>query len=176
MNQKQIGFIIVAFAIIIGIIFYSIKIQQDNLAMQYAMMNNGSCVTQEGVCLHARANNYFYLGLGISTFLLALGLYLIYFDKTQSVLAEHQKKIAAALKEAKQSEKFEAFLAGFNDDEKKVLKAVKEQDGILQSTLRYRTGISKTSLSLILKGLEDKGVISRKEQGKSNKVFLKKVY
>jgi uncharacterized membrane protein len=176
MNQKQIGIIAIVLGFIIAGAFYMIKLQQDQIALDFTHLNNGSCVTPEGVCLHERSNLIFIVGLIFGIFLLALGFYLLYFDKTQQTLAHHQREVSSALKEAKHSEKFEAFLAGFTDEEKKALKAIKEQDGIQQSTLRYRTGISKASLSLMLKRFEEKGIITRKEEGKTNKVFLRKVY
>jgi len=47
------------------------------------------------------------------------------------------------------------------------------QEGIKQSTLRYKTGMSKTFLSLLLKHLEEKDIIYRKEDGKTKRLYLK---
>jgi uncharacterized membrane protein len=106
--------------------------------------------------------------------LVLLGIYLMVFDRTQKVLFEQHERVSSALLEAKKDERFHAFLSGFNADEQKVLGAVREQDGILQSTLRYRTGMSKAGLSLLLKSLEEREIISRKESGRTNKVYLRK--
>ena len=65
------------------------------------------------------------------------------------------------------------MLKGLDQDERKVIKAVKEQDGITQQTLRLRNDLHKSKLSIILDGLEKKELIVRKEKGKTKQVFLK---
>jgi uncharacterized membrane protein len=140
----------------------------------------GTCYLPDGTCLHEEARNTYIFGGVLSAALILLGAYLIFFDKTQRVLAEHQVKVSNALKQARkeehEKENFHAFLAGFTPEEQSVIKAVNEQDGILQSTLRYRTGMSKSSLSLMLADLEKKEIISRKTSGKTNSVFLRRKF
>ncbi len=141
------------------------------------LQNQGSCFLEDGTCLHAdRTFTIYVIGGALAASTLILGLYLIFFDKTQKLLAEQHLKVSSALKESAEKDEFTAFLAGFNKDEQEVLKAIKEQDGIHQSTLRYRTGMSKASLSLMLQSLEERDIIKRKQSGKTNEVYLRKKF
>lgn len=181
MNQKQIGVILIIIGVILITFLFISKTQEDEYIREIMRLNQGSCFLEDGTCLHAdRAYTNFLIGGAISSALIMLGLYLIFFDKTQKILADNQVKISSALSEAKKQEKerdeFNAFLASYQDDEKTVLKAIKEQDGILQSTLRYKAGMSKSTLSLLLKSFEEKGLISRQPSGKTNKIFFRKKF
>jgi uncharacterized membrane protein len=178
MNQKQIGVIVLVIGILLAVFVFVLKAKED-AEIHGVIEDTGSCYLEDGTCLHEEQDWTMYvIGWILSAALIILGVYLIFFDKTQQKLAEHQRKVSSALRQAKKEdtgkEKFKAFLAGFDGDTRNVIKAVKEQDGIKQSTLRYRTGMSKTGLSLMLKELEKKGFVSRKKSGKTNQVFLRK--
>ncbi|MBU0461290.1 MAG: hypothetical protein KJ574_01755 [Nanoarchaeota archaeon] len=180
MNQRQIGTIVIILGIILAALVFMIKARDDKMIAQL-IEERGSCYLEDETCLHEdRDYTPYIIGWVLSAALVILGAYLIFFDKTQKMLAEQQVKVSSALKEAKEQEKskdeFQAFLSGFNADEQAVLKAIKEQDGILQSTLRYRTGMSKSTLSLLLQSLEQRQIISRKQSGKTNQVFLRKKF
>lgn len=180
MNSKQAAIMLIIVAIILSGLVSIYKTRED-FYIDAIIQDTGSCYLNDGTCLHEDRNlNVYVIGWIVSGALLMLGLYFLLIDKTQKILAENQLKVSSALNEYKKTEsekdKFSAFLAGFSDEEQIVLKAVKEQDGIKQSTLRYRTGISKTSLSLILKSFEEKEIISRKKDGKTNQVFLRKKF
>jgi len=177
MNQRQIGSVLILFAIVIASLVYFFKMQEDTHIQELMDAQAGSCFTNEGKCIYENRNLWPYIsGWAISVALLLFGLYLAFVDKTQQVLAQHQQTIVKSLEEAKKKDEFSAFLAGFSKDEQSILKAIHTQEGILQSTLRYRTGLSKTSLSLILKGLEEKQLISKKEAGKTNQLYLRKKF
>ena len=60
-----------------------------------------------------------------------------------------------------------------NEDEKNILTAVKDQDGITQHTLGLRTNMHKSKLSIIVGMLEQKGLVKREKKGKTNQVYLK---
>ena len=178
MNQKHIGAIILLAGILILTFSYAVKLKEDRIISEF-VGETGSCYLEDGSCLHEDRDLTIYLvGGAIAIALIFFGIYLSFFDKTQELLIEHQQKVSTALKEAKRQEKerdeFKAFLSGFNEEEKKVLKAIREQEGVTQSTLRFRTDLSKTKLSLLLKSFEEKGIIKRKEKGKSKEVHLVK--
>ena len=180
MNQKQIGIIIMIMGIILAGMIYAVKIREDQF-IKNMIGNSGTCFLNDGSCLHADRDFTFYIvGEALSVAMIIFGAYLRFFDRTQQVLAEHQIKVSSALQEAKKAEKnkdeFGAFLSGFSDDEKKILLTVKDQDGIPQSTLRFKTGLSKTTLSLLLQSLEQRQIVSRKEKGKTKEVYLRKVF
>lgn len=70
------------------------------------------------------------------------------------------------------NDKFSLLLRPLDDNERKVLIAIKEQGGITQSTLRYRADLSKAKVSQILTDFEKKNLIERKAKGKTYSVFL----
>jgi uncharacterized membrane protein len=176
MNQKQVGIALIIAGVLLAGMIFSLKMQEDT-RINMIIQQQGTCFLKDGTCLHATQNyTLFIFGWILSVGLVILGVYLIFFDRTQQMLAQQHLEVSSALKEAKKQEKdkdeFHAFLSGFSADEQAVLKAVKEQEGILQSTLRYRTGMSKTTLSLLLKSLEERKIVSRKPAGKTNMIFL----
>ena len=182
MKKKHIGFTIILIAIILGVLVQASKVREDKYIDAIIESQNGSCYIDEGtVCLHGdRDYTPFIVGWIAAGALFMLGLYLIFFDKTQELLEKQNIEVSNALKEAKkqseEKDKFEAFISSFNKDEQSVLRAVRDQEGIQQSTLRYKTGMSKASLSLLLKDLEEREIVSRSQDGKTNKVFLRKKF
>ena len=124
-----------------------------------------------GFCPHDQGTPWqTYLGIGLMGAIFALGIFLIFFEKSQKAIIstlENQKKMQT------EEEKFDILLKGLDSYEQKVIKAVKEQDGITQQTLRLRADMHKSKLSIVLDSLEKKGLVKRKEKGKTKQVFLK---
>ncbi|PIN69786.1 hypothetical protein COV93_04055 [Candidatus Woesearchaeota archaeon CG11_big_fil_rev_8_21_14_0_20_43_8] len=178
MNQRQIGILLIIIGFVVAGLVYNIKSKEDRIISQI-IDEKGTCYLNDGTCLHDDRDMTTYIfGGAVALFLFVFGVYLAFIDKTHEKLAAYQITVSKALEHAKKQEKdkdeFKAFLSGFSGDEQKILSAIKEQDGIKQSTLRYRTGISKSSLSLMLKAMEDKDIISRKQSGKTNEIYLQK--
>lgn len=185
MNQRAVSIVLLILGISLSFLFFKIRAddRQELLELTAARGDPTNCFLDDGTCLHDRLSTTFLIGQGVALALFCLGTYLLFFDTSKELIekqAAQNMHIASALHLAEEEKKkdvaFTAFLAGFDEDEQKVLKAIKEQDGILQSTLRFRTGLTKTDVSLILKKLEEKKIISKKEEGNSYKVFLRKVF
>ncbi len=175
MNQKRVGIIIIIIGIVIGSIFVMYKTQQDSY-VDLIVDNTGTCFLEDGTCLHKKNSSMFTVGMIISILLILFGIFLAVFDKVPQEMKQQQHQFTNALRAVKKTTDFQAFLKGFSPDEQKVLEAVKDQEGILQSTLRFRTGISKASLSVLLKNLEEREFINREVSGKTKKVYLQKKF
>lgn len=132
-----------------------------------------ACPSDPNLCPHeqrSRAQIPIYIAAIMLAAILSLGLYLIFFEKSQKAIIstlEKQKQIQS------EDEKFNILLKGLSEEEQKIIKAVKEQDGITQQTLRLRVDMHKSKLSILLSNLEKKGLIKRIDEGKTNKVYLK---
>lgn len=164
MDNKKLGFILIVVCILLGVVFFSLKAQLD-------AGDEAACACGTGTCpMEERSPIAIYGVIILLSILIALGIYLIFFEKGQ-------KEIISTLEKQKQvqteEEKYNILLKGLSKEERKVLNAVKEQDGITQQTLRIRTDTHKSKLSIILSELEKKGLIKRISKGKTNKVFLK---
>jgi len=168
MDNKKIGILLISVCFILGFIIFTF-----NHALNTQTEAACSCTEMSnlGYCPHKSTTSWqTYLGIILISGMTALGIYLIFFDKSQ-------KDIAQILKKQKhiqiQEEKFSILLKGLDEDEKKIIKAVKDQEGVTQQTLRLRTGLHKSKLSILLDRLEKKDLIARKKKGKTNQVFLK---
>jgi len=168
MENKIIGTILIAVCLVLGFLIFTFN---NTLNAQAEASCNCVEMQESGVCpMENHTPWQIYLGIILISGIAALGIYLIFFDKSQKEIVkilEKQKHIQ--IKE----EKFDILLKGLNNDEKKIIKAVKEQDGITQQTLRLRTDIHKSKLSILLDRLEKKELIARKEKGKTKQIFLK---
>ncbi|MFA6088259.1 MAG: hypothetical protein WC755_00215 [Candidatus Woesearchaeota archaeon] len=180
MNQKNIGIIIIIVGLLLSLFVYAVKLKEDKYIEEYTKKNN-TCYLDDGTCLHSdRSYTLYIFGFVISMSLIVLGVYLVFFDKVQRKILENQDEISHRLKEVKELEnkkdEFSAFVSAFSEDEQNILKAIHAQEGIKQSTIRFKTGLSKTTVSLILSSLEKRKIVSRKVSGKTNEVYLIKKF
>ena len=168
MENKKLGIILIIACFLIGVVIFTFN-------SKLIAINEASCACIEmedaGVCPMEQTTPWqTYFGIIVISAIAALGVYLIFFEKSQKAIIstlENQKHIQI------EGEKFDILLKGLSEEEKKVIKAIKEQDGITQQTLRLRTDLHKSKLSLVLDSLEKKGLVKRIAKGKTNQVFIK---
>jgi hypothetical protein len=171
MDNKILGSILIIVCILSFVVIFSFNQKFVSEAEASCSCEDSNYFGAEGSCPHAKQNSWqMYLGVIVASVIAALGLYLIFFDKSH-------KKIMSTLDEhriiKKNDEKFSILLMGLNEEEKKVIIAVKDQDGITQQTLRLRTGLHKSKLSIVISDLQAKKLIEKVPKGKTNQIFLK---
>lgn len=166
--------VIVSVLLLIALSFIVIEINKIlDKTIEANVNEKGECEhdAETGFCpFETKAKLAFpiYFGWTLIALTFLFGIYLIFFSKK-----EIEKK---PVKIEKKQDKFKIILSALDEDEQKIMNAVKEQDGIKQSTLRIRTDMSKTKLSLVLKDLEKKNLIKKVAKGKTNQVFLKRAF
>lgn len=173
MDNKKLGILLIIISSIIlvtlAITGYSIYKAYQTEIDRYGEL----CPTDPDICPHEQRTRAMIPIYVASIFLIgtiALGAYLIFFEKSQKAIIstlEKQKQVQT------EDEKFNILMKGLSEEEQKIIKAVKEQDGITQQTLRLRVDMHKSKLSILLTNLEKKGLIKRVDEGKTNKVYLK---
>ncbi len=164
MENKKLGILIVVISLIffIFLIYFNIKLLDKSSKSECNPTEECKTIESMFTVTHA--------GFGFFGFMLALGFYLLFFNKTEERIL---KRLEDDKNKKINDEKFEIILKALDDYEKKVLRAVKEQDGITQNTLRLRTNMSKAKLSYVLQELEKRNLIKRVQKGKTLAVFLK---
>ncbi|MBR9683093.1 hypothetical protein GOV03_00975 [Candidatus Woesearchaeota archaeon] len=162
MDNKKLGLIIIGLSIIFSLFIYGLGNQLNKL-------QEDSCICTDS-CKDHGPQYLIYGSIALLFSTLSLGIYLLFFEKSHQTLI---KKLKDESHVKSKEEKFNLILMGLNEDEKKVLSAVKDQDGITQHTLGIRTDLHKSKLSIIVSILEKKGLIKKEKKGKTNQLFLR---
>lgn len=164
MENKKLGILLLVISLLVGGMFVYFAMNLSEKSQEMGCFDNPNCFTIE------KGLSVSHIAIGIFSFILALGFYLLFFNKTDKKIIERLEKDK---KENIENEKFEYALSMLNPFEARVLKKIKEQDGITQNTLRLRTDMSKAKLSYVLQDLEKRGLIKRIRKGKTLEIWLK---
>jgi ribosomal protein S25 len=163
MENKKLAIIFIVFSVVFLVFLITFN---SNLSTDY----NSFCQVSEDCQVIQQNISFIHVGFGIFGFMLGLGVYILLFNKSEEAILKR-------LEEEKESkineERFSLILKALDDYEKKVLKAVKEQDGITQNTLRLRVNLSKAKLSYVLQELEKRNLIKRIHKGKTLQIWLR---
>jgi len=167
MKNRIVGFIVVGIAILMGFIIFSFNRALTDIV-------NTSCSHGSTCPMWGSINFHTNLSIGITIFVLLIGLYLIFFGKDEKVITR-LKKIREQIQPKKiTKENYNKILNTLNSDEKVVLVKIIESDGsIIQSDLVDKTKFNKVKVTRILDRLEGMNLIERRRRGMTNIVMLK---
>src|SRR3989344_5404255 len=164
MENNKLGVLLIVISLTVGgmFLYYTGKLIEDGKEM--GCFPNEDCMNIE------YSLNFSHIAVGVFSFILALGFYLLFFNKTEKAILN---KLETDKNQKVEYLKFEILLKALDSYEQKVVKAVREQDGITQNTLRLRTEMSKAKLSYVLQELEKRGIVKRIKKGKTLAIYLK---
>ena len=163
MENKKLGFVILSISVVASVLalgFMGILGRQTTALQCYP---TSECQRVESLM------GLSHVAVGLISFIGALGIYLLFFSTSEEAIL---KRLEEEKNMKIEQNKFELILKALDDNERKVLKAIKEQEGITQSTLKFRTDLSKAKVSQILTGFEKKNLVKREIKGKTYAVYL----
>ena len=163
MENKKLGFVILSISVLASVLAFSFMgvLGRQTTALQCYPTNE--CQRVESL------TSLSHIAVGLISFIGALGIYLLFFSTSEEAIL---KRLEEEKNMKIEGDKFELVLKAMDDNEKKVLKAIKEQEGITQSTLKFRTDLSKAKVSQILTDFEKKNLVKREVKGKTYSVYL----
>lgn len=163
MENKKLGFVILSISVIATFLAFGFMnvLGRQTTALQCYPTNE--CQRVESLM------GLSHVAVGLISFIGALGVYLLFFSTSEEAI---MKRLEEEKNMKIDQDRFELVLRAMDDNERKVLKAIKEQDGITQSTLKFRTDLSKAKVSQILTGFEKRHLVKRESKGKTYAVYL----
>ena len=163
MENKKLGFVILSISIIASVLAFGFMnvLGRQTTALQCYPTNE--CQRVESLI------GLSHIAVGLISFIGALGIYLLFFSTSEEAIL---KRLEEEKNMKIEEDKFDIVLKAMDDNERKVLKAIKEQEGITQSTLKFRTDLSKAKVSQILTDFEKKHLVKRELKGKTYAVYL----
>ena len=163
MENKKLGIVILSISIAAAVLAFGFMgvLGKQTTALQCYPTNE--CQRVESLI------GLSHIAVGLISFIGALGIYLLFFSTSEEAILrrlEEEKNMKI------EQDKFGLILKAMDVNEQNVLKAIKEQEGITQSTLKFRTDLSKAKVSQILTDFEKKHLIKRELKGKTYSVHL----
>ncbi len=164
MENKKLGIILLVLSIAILYTFFQYGSSLQNRSDDLGCYPSQDCLGIE------KSLAFSHILIGIASFVFALAFYLIFFNKTEKAILE---KLEREKEQKIEDIKFEILMKALDPFEQKVIKLIREQEGITQNTLRLRADMSKSKLSYVLQELERRGIIKRVEKGQTLAIYLK---
>lgn len=159
MKNKNVGFLIIGLAVVIGIMVLLFNNAMTNIV-------NTSCSHGPSCTMYDDIRTQTYISVALIAVIVVIGLVLVF--------AKESEKVIMKTKTVSKIEKKKIDLSGLGDDERKVVKILQAENGaIFQNTLMEKIGVGKVGITRLLDKLEAKQIIERKRRGMNNIVVLK---
>jgi len=173
MNNKTIGYTLIGISAALGGVLLTYITSLSRASQQLL------CATTPHCSSIASSLNLSHLAVGILAAAFSLGIYMTFFRNESAALLRTEATVREALHRIEQEsntklgdEKFNAVLQALTENERKILLAVREHEGISQHMLRLKTGLSKAKVSSVLTEFKKRGLVRKEEQGKTFSVYL----
>jgi uncharacterized membrane protein len=158
MKNKNVGFLIIGLAVVIGIIILIFNNALTTIV-------NTSCSHGPTCPMYGTIHTQTYIGIALIGIIILIGLFFIF--------AKENEKIILKTKTV-QAKRKPISLEGLDKDERQVVKLLQQENGaVFQSSLMEKLEIGKVGLTRLLDKLEAKQLIERKRRGMNNIVVLK---
>ncbi|MFA6023390.1 MAG: MarR family transcriptional regulator [Candidatus Pacearchaeota archaeon] len=156
MKNRNVGFLICAISIVIGII---IIIFNQGLAKIVSQ----TCTHGPSCTMYDTINTQTWLSIAIAFLVFLIGIFFIFAKEPERIII---KKI--------KDKKKKLDLSGLDKDEKKVIDILIAENGaVFQSSLMEKMEIGKVKTTRMLDKLEAKQLIERKRRGMNNIIVLR---
>lgn len=161
-SKKTLGGILAGAAVTFGgILWYTIS----SLTGQAQVMH---CVADSPACQQVVTGmSASHVAVGIVSAVFSLGLYFLFFykDQTAAILEDQARRRS-------REEQIALLTKVMTPGEKAVLEAVLNEEGIMQSTLSYRTNLTPGRVSQVISDFETSGLLTKKPEGRSYRIYL----
>jgi|SRR3989344_4037391 len=164
MNNKKLGLTIFSIGIITSIILIILIGRYNQAIIEQGCFPSENCKTIES------SLSITHFAFGVIGFILSLGFYLLFFSKSEETLL---KSLTEEKQIRNKEDRFNILLKALDPFEQRILKVIKEQDGITQNTLKLKADLSKAKTSYVVNDLEDRGLIKRVKKGKTFSIYLR---
>lgn len=156
MNQKNIGYIVIAASLILLIVLLFIKADMDEQGAYLCKLVEADPNLNLEECPGHESKSSWLLIFVIVVVVLALGI-----------------GIMLVIPKRMQQSSIKVDTSKLDTEERKIYNILKNNNGIYQSDLIKETGLSKVKITRVLDKLESKGIIERRRRGMTNAIFLK---
>ena len=167
MDKRKIGITITILSLLLGVAVINLIGDSKQLAKDEGCFKTNECNSL------TYALNMSHLGIGLLFAFFSLGMYLIFFGRTEEALLRQLEQQKTTLSK---EDKLKLISTLLSANERKLFETILQHEGITQNTLRIKTELSKATVSQILSDFERKDIIRRELKGKTYSVYLKNVF